>query len=290
LKGEKRMRRKILSLGVALFFVGVSFVFVGQVLSGPETILAKVGNVVITQKELDDYLSKLAHLRKDNPFTEEEKKVHLDNMVKGVLISMEAEREKLDQTPELKAKLNQVRRDLLLHEYVIKKIEPKITVTDKEIKEILKQNPNLAVPRELLKLKEILVKTEEEAKSIYESLKKGEDFTSIATQKSIAPTKIHGGHMKPLSRGRLPKELEEVAFSLKQGEFSKPIKTKEGYYLLYLNEREEKSPEEIEKWETMVREKIKKIEVSKKTQEMLEKKAEELKKNVKIDVYHDRIK
>jgi foldase protein PrsA len=140
-----------------------------------------------------------------------------------------------------------------------------------------------------LTLKEILVKTEKEAEAIYEELKKGKDFSTIASEKSLAPTKTYGGRKKPVSRGQMPKALEEVAFKLKKGEFSKPIKTDEGYYILSLVEKQERTPEEIKRLEGMIKERIKKIEIAKKTQEMVEKKVEELKKNTKIEVYYDRI-
>jgi len=80
-----------------------------------------------------------------------------------------------------------------------------------------------------------------------------------------------------------------VAFKLKKGELSKPIKTDEGYYILSLVDKKERAPEEIKKLEGVIKEKIKQIEIAKKTQEMVGKKVEELKKNTKIEVYYDRI-
>jgi foldase protein PrsA len=201
---------------------------------------------------------------------------------------MEAEREKMDQKPEVKSKLKVNRAEVLVQEYVNSKIQPSITVTDSEVEEKLRENPNL-VPKVTVTLKEILVKTEKEAEAIYEELKKGKDFSTIASEKSLAPTSVNGGHKRPVSPGQMPKALEEVAFKLKKGELSKPIKTDEGYYILSLVERQERSPEEIKRLEGMVKERVKQIEIAKKTQEMVGKKVEELKKNTKIEVYYDRI-
>jgi parvulin-like peptidyl-prolyl isomerase len=203
---------------------------------------------------------------------------------------MEAEREKLEETPDIKAKLWRYRHELLVQAYINMKIAPSVTVSNEEIEQAIKENPNL-IPKESLTLKEILVKTEKEAEEVYEELTKGRDFSEIATKKSISTTTgISGGYLKqPIVRGQLPKALEEVAFSLKKGEFSKPIKTENGYYLLYLIERREKAPEEIEKSRMMVRERIKKIEQNRKIQAGIEKRVEELKKNVKVEIFYDQL-
>lgn len=282
------MGRKTLFLGATIFILGLSVVLASQLFSESEIVLAKVGEALITQRNLDELINKYTQIRKGNPLTVEDKKMLLDNFIKGTVLAMEAEREKMDQRPEVKSKLKVYRAEVLMQEYVNSKIQPSITVTESEVEEKLRENPNL-VPRVTVTLKEILVKTEKEAAAIYEDLKKGKDFATIASEKSLAPTGVNGGHKRPVSPGQMPKALEEVAFKLKKGELSKPIKTDEGYYILSLVDKKERAPEEIKKLEGVIKEKIKQIEIAKKTQEMVEKKVEELKKNTKIEVYYDRI-
>lgn len=283
------MGRKTLFLGATIFILGLSVVLASQLFSESEIVLAKVGEALITQRNLDELINKYTQIRKGNPLTVEDKKMLLDNFINGTVLAMEAEREKMDQRPEVKSKLKVYRAEVLVQEYVNSKIQPSITVTESELEEKLRENPNL-IPKVTLTLKEILVKTEKEAEAIYEDLKKGKDFATIALEKSLAPTKLYGGRRKqPVSRGQMPKALEEVAFKLNKGELSKPIKTDEGYYILSLVDKIERAPEEIKKLEGVIKEKIKKIEIAKKTQEMVEKKVEELKKNTKIEVYYDRI-
>lgn len=283
------MGRKTLFLGATIFILGLSVVLASQLFSESEIVLAKVGEASITQRNLDELINRYTQIRKGNPLTVEDKKMLLDNFIKGTVLAMEAEREKMDQRAEVKSKLKVYRAEVLVQEYVNSKIQPSITVTESELEEKLRENPNL-IPKVTLTLKEILVKTEKEAQAIYEELKKGRDFSTIASEKSLAPTKIYGGRRKqPVSRGQMPKALEEVAFKLNKGELSKPIKTDEGYYILSLVDKQERTPEEIKRLEGMVKEKVKQIEIAKKTQEMVEKKVEELKKNTKIEVYYDRI-
>ena len=56
-----------------------------------------------------------------------------------------------------------------------------------------------------------------------------------------------------------------------------------------LVEKKEKSPEEVKKLELTIKEKIRQIETTTKMQEMVEKKAADLKQNAKIEVYYDKI-
>jgi len=242
------MKRGNLIFGIIVVFLVLSLISVTQLFSQSETILGKVGDQVITQNDFDEFLKKFAQFKGGKPFTPEEKKMMLNNLVKALLISMESEKEKLDQKPEVKTKLKLHRLDVLNQEYVDTKVKPYIVVTEEEITQKFKDNPNL-VPKELLTLKEILVKTETEADGIYKELKKSEKLServsAIASEKSLAPSKIHGGligQKAPVSRGQLPKPLEEVAFKLKKGELSKPIKTDGGYYILFLEDRKERSP------------------------------------------------
>ena len=78
----------------------------------------------------------------------------------------------------------------------------------------------------------ILVKTETEAKAILERIKKGEKFSSIATEVSLCPSGKKGGDLGKFGRGQMVKEFENSAFALQKGEISAIIKTKFGYHLI----------------------------------------------------------
>jgi peptidyl-prolyl cis-trans isomerase C len=254
-----------------------------------EQILARVGNDVITMADLTEMLNKYQASPKDQSLSAEAKKVMLDNLVKTCLIVQEAERLKLDEQPSIKRKLRLSKIELLMKEYVSILVEPQVKVTDKEVEDYLKQTPNL-IPKETLSLKEIVVKGEKEAKEIYQELKNGASFIKLAADKSIAPSKRYGGAIGPISRGRLPKALEDVAFKLKVGEFSEPVKTDQGYTLLLLDERKERTPKEIDQLKEKVKEKVEPYLKSRKIEEIMNKKVQELSKNTKIEKYYDQIK
>ena len=78
----------------------------------------------------------------------------------------------------------------------------------------------------------ILVKTEQEAKTVVERLKKGEKFSNIAQTVSLCPSGKRGGDLGTFTRGKMVKEFETAAFSLKKGETSTVVKTKFGYHIV----------------------------------------------------------
>lgn len=283
-------KRNLIYVGISIIcFFALSPFLMDHLYSESEIILAKVGEEFVTQKDFDEVLNNYKVTKKEKSFTGEEKKAILENLVMSFLFSEEARKEKMDQKPEVKSKLKLAHINVLSQEYIKHKISPFVQVTDKEIEEKFKENPNL-LPKEFITLREILVNTEEEAQGIYEEVKKGGNFSKIASEKSLAPSKTNGGLRRGISKGQLPKNLEEVAFNLKKGEVSKPIKTENGFYLFYLEDKKELTEMELKRYEEIIKEKIKKIEIAKKTQDMVVNKAKELMKERPIEVYYDRIK
>jgi peptidyl-prolyl cis-trans isomerase D len=91
------------------------------------------------------------------------------------------------------------------------------------------------VPRteEQVWARHILVEKEEEAKDIYERLKKGEDFAELAKELSKdTGSGANGGDLGWFGRGAMVPEFEKVAFSLEVGEFSEPVQSEFGYHII----------------------------------------------------------
>ncbi|MCJ7722061.1 peptidyl-prolyl cis-trans isomerase [Candidatus Bathyarchaeota archaeon] len=78
----------------------------------------------------------------------------------------------------------------------------------------------------------ILVKTEKEVNTVLERLKKGENFSAIAKDVSLCPSKKRGGDLGTFGRGQMVKEFEQVAFTLEKGQISGTVKTQFGYHII----------------------------------------------------------
>ena len=78
----------------------------------------------------------------------------------------------------------------------------------------------------------ILVKSETEAKTVLERLKKGEKFGAIAQDVSLCPSGKRGGDLGTFTRGKMVKEFENAAFALNKGDVSAVVKTKFGCHII----------------------------------------------------------
>jgi parvulin-like peptidyl-prolyl isomerase len=78
----------------------------------------------------------------------------------------------------------------------------------------------------------ILVKTEQEAKTVLDRLAKGEKFANIAQEISLCPSKKRGGDLGTFTRGKMVKEFETAAFALQKGQVSDIVRTKYGCHII----------------------------------------------------------
>ncbi len=70
------------------------------------------------------------------------------------------------------------------------------------------------------------------ADEIEAKLHAGGDFAQLARSFSDGPTAAQGGDLGQFQRGKLAKVFEDQAFPLKTGQFTEPIRTKQGYVIL----------------------------------------------------------
>ena len=104
---------------------------------------------------------------------------------------------------------------------------------------------------EQIKLSEILVPTAADANDaaiaqaqakadrIEAKLKTGESFEDLAKANSGGPTAAQGGDLGMYKRGALAKVLEDQTFNLKAGEWTAPIRTKQGFVILKVTEHQD---------------------------------------------------
>lgn len=78
-------------------------------------------------------------------------------------------------------------------------------------------------------------KAEAKAKALLDQLRKGAKFEDLAKQNSDGPTAAEGGRLGNFKRGELVKDFEDKTFSLKAGEYTDVIRTKQGFIILKVN-------------------------------------------------------
>lgn len=144
-----------------------------------------------------------------------------------------------------------VRDKLLTQRAVDAQVRSRISVSPQEIAEEMEKNPKLKQSEGVL-LAHILVRVGEmrsdaEAKrlitNIFEKAKAGAQFLSLAQRYSDDARAREGKPLGWVIRGQLMPELDEVAFSTPEGEFSEPIRTGLGYHLIKVEKRH--SPDDL---------------------------------------------
>lgn len=81
----------------------------------------------------------------------------------------------------------------------------------------------------------ILVKTEDEAKSLLEEIRAGKSFAEAAEEVSLCPSGQNGGDLGFFGKGMMVKPFEDAAFAMENiGEVSEPVQTQFGWHLIQL--------------------------------------------------------
>jgi peptidyl-prolyl cis-trans isomerase C len=74
-------------------------------------------------------------------------------------------------------------------------------------------------------------------KILKKALARGADFAALAREFSEGPTQSRGGDLGFFEKGRMVPAFEEVAFALKTGAISRPVKTRFGWHIIKVEER-----------------------------------------------------
>ena len=123
-------------------------------------------------------------------------------------------------------------RSQLVTEGIYKKATDDVKITDADVKSYYDQNRQKYSVPESRSVRHILVKTKAEADAIHSQLQNGGDFAAIAKESSADTQSAVDGGKLTISRGDTVPEFDKVAFELKEGVVSQPVKTTYGYHLI----------------------------------------------------------
>jgi peptidyl-prolyl cis-trans isomerase C len=252
----KRNSNVMVGCAAVLFFLaaGLSVTYAEQSKSDNE-ILVRIGKDVITQGELELRLSDMKPEVRKNYSTDQQKKEYLDQIVRGKLLALEAKAEKMDREKDLALRLQDAVNWVLANEYIKTRLFKGINVTDRDVDDYYQAHKDDFKKPATVRVQHILVKIPSETKKeedinaylmkaqhIKNELDGGADFkTAAAKYSDDVQSKRRGGDLGFISRKQVVPEFAEVAFNLKEGEVSNPIKTAYGYHIIKLTDRIEES-------------------------------------------------
>jgi foldase protein PrsA len=261
LRGGTKMEHNQLSEGKiqnkTIYLALISVILVGAIILSiimmKNEVIAKVGSENITKDELNEML------------VEQYGTSALETLISDKIIELEAAKEKVsiakkEKDAEFQSLIDsyggqesfttaleengmtmeemgeQVERYLT----VKKLVEPRVEITDEEIKTYFDDNKESYSESEQVKASHILVEDETIAKEVKDKLDKGADFAKLAKEYSTDTSNAeNGGDLGYFGRGAMVAEFEEVAFSLAENKISDPVKSEFGYHIIQVLDKKE---------------------------------------------------
>lgn len=242
-------RNKLIAAAAFVALTGMTLPALAEDAKDP--VLAKIDGVEVTQSDLnialDNLDPQLAQLPED-----QKKLAALSTVIDAKVIAEKARAEKVQDTVEFKNRLEFIVDRELHNAYFKKHIVD--AVTDAEVKTRYDAEIAKLPPVEEVRARHILVKTEEEAKTVIKELGEGKDFAELAKAKSTDPNKSDGGDLGYFKKGMMVPEFEKVAFEMKTGDVSKvPVKTQFGFHVIKIEDKRNAPPPAFDQVKDQVR-------------------------------------
>jgi len=248
--------------------------------------LVKVGNAKITEADLERELKNLPEFAQALFAGSSGKERFLDELVKKEILYQEAVKKGIDKDPQYKAKVEDFKKITLVGLLLERVIEEKSKVTPEDVKDYYEKNKDEVSPATQIRVSQIVVKTSDEAKGIYEKLKNGEDFAKIAKQSSLDPGSAkNGGDLGYLAKGQMKPEIESVAAKLKAGQFNPPVKIPTGYLIVKVTEKKFGKPLEFDKVKNLIAQRL----AAEKQKDAFDSYLDELRKTYKVEMNKEAI-
>lgn len=211
--------------------------------------------------------------------------VFVDQIVTKELLFMEGKKQGIDKDKDVIKKIEEFKKLAVIKKLFEKEFEKEPTATDAEIKEFYEKNKEFFMEVNQIRLSHIVVKNEEDLGKVQQRLKAGDDFGTVAAELSAdKPSAKAKGDLGYFKKGELSPELEGVAFRMKKGELSRPIKLGDGLHILKVTDVKGKALE-FDKVKGFLSQQV----AAEKQKERFEKYVENLKKNYKVDINKDEL-
>jgi len=146
----------------------------------------------------------------------------------------------------------EIRTELMLNRLREIDVDNKVTVSDAEVDNFIRNHPEALSGTEyrvahiLLRIPENMNEAQfkalqARADKVLSRLRSGENFGKIATDSSDAPDNVQGGELGWLNRERLPGFYADVVSRLKPGEISPPLQSSTGLHIIKLLEKRDRN-------------------------------------------------
>jgi peptidyl-prolyl cis-trans isomerase C len=202
----------------------------------------------------------------------------LDHVVTAQILLDQAKKQKLEDDPQVKAAFKDAQARILQQAYLAKRVDGDIS--EAAMKKRYEELKTTTAPKEEVKVRHILVDSEEAAKAVIADLKSGVSFEDEAKAKTKDPSGTStGGDLGYVGKGDTVPEFSDAAFKLKPGEFTQtPVKTQFGWHVIKVEDRRTAPTPSFEEAKPQIRNEL--------AQKDVQKVIEDLKKSAQVKKFN----
>jgi peptidyl-prolyl cis-trans isomerase C len=219
-----------------------------------EGVAASVNGETISIAEVEAEIARMPQAMQERSRTPEGSRRLVEQLVDQRLLLQEARTRELDEDPELRAKVADLERRLL-----VDAVQQRVTrdvVTDEAVRAYYDAHPD-EFSEERVRVRHILVPEKDAAQKILDELRAGADFLTVARERSQDPSARRGGDLGYVTRGRMDPAFEKAAFELAQpGALSEVVQTRFGFHVIQLVEKPESQIRPFDQAKGPIRQKL----------------------------------
>lgn len=165
----------------------------------------------------------------------------LDELVDQRLLAQEAVRRGLDMSPDARRRLEAARERILGNILVENLVASE--VTDTAIDAMYAEQVRLQQLDDEVRLRHILLESEEEAQEVFGLLERGSDFTELAFERSDdVRTRLDGGSFGWVAPNEMIPPFPEEIGDTETGAIGGPFESEQGWHVIKIDERRTRPP------------------------------------------------
>ena len=175
------------------------------------------------------YVAHLISTGKNDSYDERE--AHLAKMIDDILLANSGINKGLKNHPIYQAAVDYQKRKSMIDSYFVDEMDEKIVpLTDDEIRLAYAKNQRKVYVRHLYS------KNKDDIEQAYDSLQSGINFVDLANKfYETLDYDSSAGYLGPVNYFGVDDVFAEAAYSTNEGEYSKPIRTRLGYHIIFVD-------------------------------------------------------
>lgn len=128
-------------------------------------------------------------------------------------------------------------QELLIQKLVDQVTEQEVRVTKEEIQKYYEKHVEEYNHPDQVHARQIVTDSKEKAQSLRDMIVNGSPFEEVAKKYSLSPDRNLGGDLGWFGRGMMPKEFDQICFSLETGKLSEVVATPYGFHVFEVMEK-----------------------------------------------------